>query len=126
MSFFEYLIWHYAVAPIGIVRIGRNYVASAWHRFLIGRHIATLLAPWHRASAHIAGQPVTIGTRVQDAIMSPILRLVGAVIRLGVIIVGLAVQGCIILTTLLALCVWLLWPAVVAASLYWGLALLIR
>lgn len=119
MIFLDYLIWHYRTAPPGIIRITRNYIISAWHRFLIARHTATLISPWHRTSATPLDAQ-SIGDRIGALFMEPILRFIGAVIRLSIIISGLFVIISTIITGAACLIAWILWPAILVAALAWS------
>jgi hypothetical protein len=121
----QYLVWHYTIAPGDILHIGHNYIASVWHRFLIPKHLATLVAPWHRMSAALLAEDQTLSTRAANFFMEPILRSVGLIIRLAVIGAGLLTEGAVATSIALVLVVWFAWPFLTVISLITGSRLII-
>lgn len=129
MLLFEYVWWHYAIAPLNIVRIARDYLAAVRHKFFISRHLRTLFAPWHRVRAQdIAQEAHTLGESVENAIGTVVadvfFRLIAASIRTTIIVLGLAVEALTFAAFIALFLVWLAWPVLALVSVGAGIILL--
>ena len=124
MVFLSYVRWHYTVAPIGILTVSKNFIVGMWHRFLIPRHLMTLFSPWHRALPSQLPHKLNIGERVMYFIMDVFIRILGACIRMSVIVLGLLMELFLILGGVVSVVLWIIWPALVVITLYQGILLL--
>ncbi|MFH1769528.1 MAG: hypothetical protein ABH833_02580 [Parcubacteria group bacterium] len=117
MVLVKYLIWHYSIAPRNIVAIMLNYVVGTWHNFLIVRHLRTLFAPWHRTKPEEILKPKTLGDKMGNFVVDIFIRLIAAVLRLGIVLTGLIYEILIIAVFIVFLVVWLAWPAILVLSI---------
>lgn len=124
MSLIDYAFWHYTVAPVGILGLLRNYLTGNWHRFLIGRHFKTLFAPWHRAKPSDIGGVETFGDKILNAVVDFYIRIIAAVIRLLIIVMGLIWEAVTTVAFILLLVIWLLWPIILVFAVGRGLSLI--
>lgn len=124
MLIWDYLHWHYAIAPARILGLLHDYLIGTWHRFLIGTHCKTLLSPWHRARPSDVGGARTFGDKIVNAIIDFYIRIIAASIRLIIILIGLVAELIVMIAFIVLLAVWLLWPAVFVFWVGQGLALL--
>jgi len=120
----NYLIWHYTYAPGEILVLFRNYAVAYWHRFLIARHLKTLLSPWHRQNPADFSTNPTFSDKVGDFVVDVFIRCVAAVFRTVVILIGLLVEALNFLFFGLLLIVWFLWPIIFIYMIIKGLTLL--
>ena len=126
MLLIDYIYWHYAIAPIGILGLLRNYTLGTWHKFLIATHFRTLLAPWHRAQPSGLRTATTFGDKVLNAIVYFYIRIIAAVIRLIIILTGLVFELVIIAAFAALFIVWLLWPVIFVYLIIKGSSLIIN
>jgi len=99
---------------------------ASWHRFLIAKHFQTLFAPWHRQNPSDFGKrDRTYGDKILDVIVDLYIRLIAAGIRLIIIFSGMVWQLVLLLFFMLALIVWIAWPAVSVFSIIYGIELLL-
>ncbi len=112
MILIDYIYWHYAVAPSRILGLLYNYLVGTWHRFLIGTHFKTLLSPWHRARPSDVSGARTFGDKIGNVIVDFYIRIIAAVIRLIIILIGLTAELILMIAFVALLVVWLLWPAI--------------
>jgi len=121
----EYFIWHYSIAPPAIWVIFGNYAKATWHRFLIGRHFKTLLAPWHRRQPSDMGERNGIGSKMLDAISDFYIRILAAFIRLTLIILGLIFIALVFVIFASLFFIWILWPLIAGYFVIKGIALVL-
>jgi hypothetical protein len=124
MVLIDYIYWHYTVAPSRILFLLHNYLIATWHRFLIGTHAKTLLSPWHRARPSDVGGARTFGDKIGNAIVDFYIRIIAAIIRLVIILIGLLAEVILIAVFMVLLVVWLLWPAIFVFLISKGLVLI--
>ena len=125
MALIEYIYWHYGIAPAGILELLKNYLIGTWHRFLIGTHFKTLLSPWHRARPSDTGTAQNFGDKILNGIVDFYITIAAAVIRLLIILIGLAAEVIIIIVFLVLFIGWLLWPVIFIWSVNKGLAMVL-
>lgn len=124
MFILGYINWHYTIAPARILGLLRNYLISTWHRFLIGMHFKTLFAPWHRAKPSDIGGALTFADKFGNAIVDFYIRIIAAIIRLVIILIGLITETILAVAFIMLLAVWLLWPVIFVFLIMRGLALI--
>lgn len=126
LVFIDYIFWHFTVAPGNILSILGNYLKSTHQRFLITTHLRTLFSPWHRLDPSKIGHEhrPSIPERFLDLIVDFYIRILGAIVRLSVVIVGLVWEVVLCAAFILLLVGWLVWPALSVFLLYRGLTLL--
>ena len=101
----EYFAWHYSTAFLDLWRIYTNFLWFLYNLFSISFLLATLFDPFERIHAdHAQGD---LQDFVSAFIANTLMRVVGAVIRLCVIIIGTVLLWA---TALLGLCIFVLWP----------------
>lgn len=124
MILIDYIYWHYVIAPLCILGLLRNYLAGTWHRFLIGTHFENLLAPWHRARPSDVGTTRSFGDKIANAIADFYIRIIAAIIRLVIILIGLLAEAVIAIAFITLTVVWLLWPVILVSFIVSGMSLL--
>lgn len=120
----DYIYWHYAVAPMSILGLLRNYLTGAWHRFLVSTHFKTLFAPWHRANPSDVGAAHSLDDRVLNSIVDFYIRIIAAIVRLVIILTGLIFEVILMFAFMALFIVWLLWPVVLIVLILRGFALI--
>lgn len=124
MIFVDYVVWHYTVAPGAILGLLHNYLVGTWHRFLISTHFKTLLAPWHRTRPSDFGKAQGFGDKIMNGVVDLYVRILAAIVRLVIILIGLIVEVVIIAAFIALLVIWLLWPVIFIWALSLGLPLI--
>ncbi|OGZ58307.1 MAG: hypothetical protein A3B96_01760 [Candidatus Spechtbacteria bacterium RIFCSPHIGHO2_02_FULL_43_15b] len=124
MLFFNYLYWHYVIAPVEIVKLLKNYSIATSRKFLIFGHLKTLFYPWHRLRVSDVAKPKNITDRVANVAVEAYIRLVAAIIRMTVVLFGVTVQITILFLFIVIFLAWLMWPALVFISLAKGITII--
>jgi len=123
--FLEYFYWHYTIAPFEILRIMGNYLKASRHQFLLVQHLKTLFAPWHRQNPSSFGpKNRTFGDKILDVLVDIYIRLIAAVIRLTIIVMGLLWQLLLFIGFMVLFVGWLGWPAIAIYMIGMGIKIL--
>jgi hypothetical protein len=119
----DYIYWHYRIAPLGILKLLKNYLIGIWHKFLIATHFKTLLAPWHRTKPSEIEATKNLGNKILDIIIDFYIRIIAALVRLSIILLGIFTELMAIIVFILLFIFWLLWPIIFVKLVSQGLAL---
>jgi len=119
----RYFYWHYAIAPSNVFKILNNYLVGTWHKFLISRHFKTLFSPWHRLLPSQLPEKQNLSTKISNSILDFYIRILAAIIRLFIILMGLLNELIIIIAFLMLLIIWLIWPVIFVLMITKGLSL---
>lgn len=119
--FFDYILWHFTIAPFEILRIMKNYLKASVHQFLIIQHFKTLFSPWHRQNpSDFGAKQKTLFDKFFDALADLYIRLIAAVIRLIIIAMGLIWGGILFIGFGILLLIWMIWPVLAVFSVIYG------
>lgn len=124
MLVIEYLWWHYTTAPKEILILFKNYSIATWHKFLIWGHLKTLFSPWHRMQVQLMLPAKGFADRISNIVTDIFIRLIAAMIRMCIIIIGLAAQGAVLIFFVALLLLWVFWPFAVLAFVGKGFSLI--
>lgn len=108
--FVIFLHWFFWRAPSQILRAGRNFLLFGWHFFSIGYFPPRLLAPWHRDLTPY-GRGFDLKRFFRIFVWNFISRLIGAILRLCVIVLGFIFEGLVATATLVIFVSWYASPA---------------
>ncbi len=114
---FRYLAWHYSRAIVESFRLWGTMFRFVTRLCAVPLHLRTLFAPFERLAEPVAG---SIGDRAEALVVSLMMRLVGFVMRLGVLAFALACYALAAVLGVAAVISWLLLPPAIALSLWIG------
>lgn len=106
----DYLHWHYRYGKKDTRIFFVNIIWFLWHFFSIGLLLRTLLVPWQRLDEH--GRKGNLQSYFEAFILTTLMRLVGAGMRLVFISFGLIAISCTFLIGIFISLVWIILPAV--------------
>ena len=109
---FSYFSWHYGD---GFRMVRKNAVIRVFgflNYFSVLQHLATLFSPWHRVTESY-GRGFMFTKFLTTLIVNLFSRIVGAIVRLVVILMGLLVSFTAALFGIAAVLMWLIAPAAV-------------
>jgi len=114
--FFHYLSWHFLEAPRNILRAWKNFLKFGLNYFSLPLLLRTLFSPWHK---YVWAYPrgLYIGKRLEVFISNLISRILGAILRIFLIVIGLLVEIFIFFAGIIILLNWLLLPALLVTGL---------
>lgn len=114
---FRYLAWHYGRAIVESFRLWGTMFRFVTRLCAVPLHLRTLFAPFERLAEPVAGG---IGDRAEALVVSLMMRLVGFVMRLGVLAFALACYALAAILGVASVVAWLLLPPALALSLWIG------
>lgn len=109
--------WYYEQGVHELLEIIKNYVSFFWRFFSIVLLVRTLLAPWHRDVTVRNWRGFHPLKSLEILASNLFSRLVGAIIRVGVILFGLGVFCAILFLAALVLFFWIALPVLLAVLL---------
>lgn len=123
LYFPAYVIWHYTAGLWAAFGVAGNLIRFTAHFFSIGLLFKTLFSPWRRL-----GEQYSSGLHPNEWLatltVNILMRVVGAVIRLFLIVFGLVAVVIVTVAVGVAILVWILWPVLILTSIVGGLFLL--
>ncbi len=103
----RYFAWHYSTAFVDLWRVCTNFLWFIYNLFSISFLLGTLFDPFERIRAeHVEGD---MGDFFSALVANTLMRIVGAVTRLFVIVIGIIL---LIVTLMLSVCAFVVWPLV--------------
>jgi len=102
----EYFIWHYTRGIKGLFSILKNYLKFFWHFFSVGIILRTFFSPWKRDITFSNWRGLHPFLSIKKFFFNLFARLIGALVRIPVIILGLLME---LLTAILGIAVFILW-----------------
>lgn len=121
---FQYFQWHYYDQLKVILKAWRNYLKfnlNYWSVFLL---LKTLFSPW-RGYRWSYGRGFSIKRYAQAAFSNFASRLIGAMIRLVLIVIGILTEVFVVLVGAVVFLGWIFLPWVLIYGLYFGFKVLI-
>lgn len=119
----DFLLWFLKEVPLAILKAWRNTLWFAFHYFSLPILVGTLFAPWRRYSWSYRGG-FSIGGYLEALASNLLSRIIGAVMRIPVIIAGIAAVFLVFCAGAVVLALWFLLPLIIFLSFSYGFRLL--
>lgn len=123
--FFRYAAWHYLRAPGLLVGVWKNLLWYLGHVFSVDSLWRSLFAPWHRIVA-TSTKKWDLEDIASAMLANFISRIIGAVMRLFLIIIGRTLQLAWILFGVVFYISWFILPLLLVLTFCYGLMLIIN
>ena len=108
----NFLHWYWIYAPTQIVSIGENLLLWGWNYFSIGYFVPRLFAPWHKDLSSY-GRGFDFKRFFHVLGWNLISRVIGAFLRIFVMIAGLIIELLIAVGGFVFLIIWFCLPLLV-------------
>jgi ATP-dependent Clp protease ATP-binding subunit ClpC len=109
MSFF---VWHYTEGLRSFFEIWKNYLEFFWHYFSINRFFETLFSAWRRDISRVAQRGLHPVLFLQAMLENIITRILGAIVKTGMIFIGLTFEILALFLGAILFFVWVSFPLV--------------
>lgn len=119
----HYILWHYTTALGEILHLSKNFIWFVTNFFSIPSLLRSLFSPWKRMTES-RGSRFNFEDIAGYIIINLFSRLVGALVRIIIILIGLLFLIVVITTTILTYLFWIFAPALLLISLLYGLILI--
>lgn len=120
----QFLAWHYGDGLKDIVRNGINAVIGFLNYFSVVELNRTFFAPWHRI-VESYGRGFDSGEFFYTFAGNLVSRVIGAGVRVVVIVAGLFVSFIALVSGLCFIIIWLVMPLLIPVLFLWGLAMML-
>lgn len=121
--FLQTLEWQYLDVPVFILRVWRNYLRFYLNYFSIHLLIRTLFAPWRRYKWSM-GRGFDIGRWVEATISNTISRVLGAIMRTSLILVGIIIELFVFISGVFIFVLWLILPFLIIGGFCFGIKII--
>lgn len=114
----DYLFWHYRYGGKDVRNFSKNIIWFLWNFFSISLLLRTLFVPWQRLDEH--GQKGNLQSYFEAFIITTVMRIVGAGIRLVFIAIGLVVIVVALIALIALSIVWFIVPFILLGAFITG------
>ena len=121
--FAQYLVWHFFDMPKELGKAWKNYLRSYFNFFSTALLLKTLFAPWH-GLLWSYGRGFSFTRYAETIISNAFSRIIGAFIRIILIIFGIVAEIFIFFLGAIIFFSWLFLPAILLCGLIFGIKLL--
>jgi len=120
----QWLSWQFLEMPRNILKAWGNFLKFGLNYFSVPLLIKTFFSPWRR---YVWAYPkgFDIGKYLEVWFSNLISRILGAVLRFFLIIIGILAEILIVFGGLIFLLVWLILPILLIWGLYFGFKILL-
>ena len=120
---FQYLTWHYVDQVRAISRAWKNFLRFNLNYFSISLLLKTLFSHWRKYQWSY-GRGFDIKRYAEVFFSNLISRVIGAIIRFFLILIGVVAEIIIVLAGIIVFLGWLLLPVLLLAGLWFGFKVL--
>jgi hypothetical protein len=119
----QYLVWHFFDMPKELGKAWKNYLRSYFNFFSTGSLLKTLLTPWHGLMWSY-GMGFSFTRYAETIISNGFSRIIGAIIRIFLIIFGFVVEVFIFILGGIVFFTWLFLPVLLVVGFVFSIKLL--
>lgn len=121
--FLQYLSWHFLEAPKNILVAWKNFLKFGLNYFSIPLLLKSLFSPWHKYSwAYPRG--FYPGKYLEVFISNLISRILGAILRIFLIIFGVLAEIFIVFAGVIIFLGWLILPVLLISGFIFGIKII--
>ena len=117
--FWQWISWQFFDVPKNILKAWKNFLNFGLYYFSIPLLIKTFFSPWRRYKWSY-GKGFDIGKYFEAFVSNLISRILGAILRFFLIIIGLLFETFIIFAGFFVFLGWLILPIILFFGLYEG------
>ncbi|MGB2762285.1 MAG: hypothetical protein WBC21_01950 [Minisyncoccales bacterium] len=120
---FQYLQWHFIDQTKAILRAWKNFLSFGLNFFSIPLLLRTFCSPWRRYR-YFYPKGFDFKKYIDAFTFNAISRVIGAIMRTALIIIGVMVEFFIFLAGILFFLIWLFLPVILIILFFYGIKLL--
>ena len=122
--FWQWISWQFFDVPKNILKAWKDFLDFGLYYFSVSLLIKTFFSPWRRYKWSF-GKGFDIGKYFEAFFSNLIFRILGAILRCFLIIIGLLFEIFIIFAGAIVFFGWLILPALLIAGLIFGFKVII-
>ena len=120
---FQYIEWHFSDAPKSILEAWKNCLKFNFNYWSVVFLIKTFFSHWRRYR-YSYGKGFDLGRYFEVLTFNVISRILGAILRSFLVVLGIFTEILVILIGLFALIFWLILPILLILGFFYGFKLL--
>ena len=113
--FITWLIWHFYEMPKFLLGVWKNYILFALSYFSVPFLLKSLFAPWRKYKWNYP-KGFAVGEFFSTLISNAISRILGALVRIVLIVIGILFQIFVIFAGLMIVFLWIAIPFIIIAG----------
>ena len=117
--FLQFFVWYFIDSPKAILKAWKNFLRFNLEYFSIILLIKTLFSPW-RKYVWSYGRGFDFKVYLEAFTSNTISRVLGALLRISLILIGILLEFFVFLVGLTILILWFLWPIILIIILILG------
>lgn len=117
---FQWFFWHFIDIPQNILLGWKNFIKFNFNYFSVGSLLKSLLSPW-KGDIDSYGRGFDAGRYFTTFLGNMISRVLGAIIRLVIIVLGLFFGAGVFLAGALIFIIWICLPAIVFTGFFFAI-----
>lgn len=121
---YDYLRWHYRIAPGSLFNIWTNFLIYIVHTFSMRLHLQTLFAPWHRVQ-ETRGKKWDLEDWAGVILVNLVSRLVGFWFRFVLLLIGGSILLALVVILPVAYLIWYTAPLFITICILGGIIILL-
>lgn len=121
--FFQYIVWQFLESPKNVLAGWKNFLKFGLNYFSLPLLFKTLFSPWRRYSWSY-GRGFDIKRYLEVFFSNLISRILGAIVRIFLIISGILFEVFILFAGLIVFLAWLVLPFLLISGFYYGFSIL--
>jgi hypothetical protein len=115
-----WLIWHFYEMPKFLLEVWKNYILFALNYFSLPLLLKSFFAPWRKYKWNYP-KGIDVGEFFSTLISNAFSRIIGAVMRIVLIVVGILFQIFVVLAGLVVFLFWIFIPFIIIAGFLFAL-----
>ncbi len=120
---FQYIVWQFLESPKNVLAGWKNFLKFGLNYFSLPLLLKTLFSPWRRYSWSY-GRGFDIKRYLEVFFSNLISRILGAIVRVFLIISGILFEVFILSAGLIIFLAWLALPFLLISGFYYGFSIL--
>jgi len=112
--FIEWLAWHFCEVPAFLLSVWKNYILFALNYFSLPVLFKSLFAPWRKYTWNYP-KVINVGEFFSTFVSNVFSRLMGAIMRVVLIVAGIFLQLFVLLSGFIILLLWIFIPIIIIA-----------
>jgi len=121
--FFQYIFWQFWESPKSVLAGWKNFLKFGLNYFSLPLLFKTLFSPWRKYSWSY-GRGFDIKRYIEVFFSNLISRILGAIVRIFLIIFGILFEVFILFAGLVVFLGWLILPLLLILGFYYGFSIL--
>ena len=118
-----WLVWYFIETPQQILKGWKNILSFNFNYFSIPLLFKTLFSYWHQYRWYYP-RGFDIGQYLEIFFSNLISRILGAIIRIFMIIFGIIIETLIFIIGIILIIIWLMMPALIVLTIFKGINLI--